>query len=68
MSALDDLAAGMGRDPKSIKITVSGVSGNPDQIKRFEEAGADGVTVQLPNTVGEEALAGLEEIAERVLR
>lgn len=66
--ALDDLAAQMGRDPKSIDVTVSGLSGDPDQIKRFEEAGADGVTVQLPNTVGEEALAGLEKIAEQALR
>ena len=64
---LDELAAEMGRDPRSIKVRVSGVSGDPDQIKRFEEAGADGVTVQLPTTVGEKALASLDEIAERAL-
>ena len=66
--ALDDLAAEMGRDPRSIGVTVSGVASDPDLIKRFEEAGADRVTMRMPTTAGDEALASLEEIAEQVLR
>ena len=66
--ALDDLAAEMGRDPKSIEISVFSRPSDPDLLRRFEEAGADRVTVRLPITVGEEALAALEQIAEQVLR
>ena len=65
---LDDLAAEMGRDPKSIEISVFSRPSDPDLLKRFDEAGADRVTVRLPVTVGQEALAALEQIAEQVLR
>ena len=65
---LDDLAAEMGRDPKSIEISVFSRPSDPDLLKRFDEAGADRVTVRLPITVGQEALAALEQIAEQVLR
>ena len=66
-ATLDELAVAAGRDPSSIDVTVYGLPADPEVMKRYEEAGANRVTTLLPYTVGEEALADLERIAERIL-
>jgi probable F420-dependent oxidoreductase len=60
---LDELAQTAGRDPSSLEITVYGQDGDRDMIKRFEEAGANRVTVRLPTMVGPDALTELERMA-----
>jgi alkanesulfonate monooxygenase SsuD/methylene tetrahydromethanopterin reductase-like flavin-dependent oxidoreductase (luciferase family) len=65
---LDNLAAELGRDPESIEVTVFGAASDPDMIKRFEEAGASRAIIPAPTTVGDEALASLEKIAEQVFK
>ena len=63
---LDKLAEAAGRDPRSIEITVYGEAGDPDMLKRFEEAGADRVIVRLQTTEGQAALVELERMAEQL--
>jgi probable F420-dependent oxidoreductase len=63
---LGELAAAAGRDPRSIEITVYGEAGDPDSLKRFEDAGADRVIVRLQTTEGDAALADLERMSERL--
>ena len=46
-ATLDELASAAGRDPESIQITVFGQQPDSDLLKRFEEAGADRVTIRL---------------------
>ena len=70
-ATLDELATTHGRDPGSIEITIFGR--DPDnseisnEIRSFEEAGADGVVVRLPGTSTEDAASRLEGIAGKVL-
>ncbi len=64
---LDRLATEAGRDPGAIDITVCPKTTDPEQIKRFAEAGASRLLVRLPTTVGEGVLAEMERMAERVL-
>jgi len=66
-ATLDELARAAGRAPASIEITVYGQEGNSDTLKRFEEAGANRVTVRLPTTGGDAALMELERMAEHLL-
>ena len=63
-AALSELAEAADRDPGSITITVHGQNPERDLIKRFEEAGADGVVVRV--TAADEAGALLE--LERMAR
>lgn len=65
-AALDELAEAAGRDPKSIQISVYGVTPDRDQISRFEEAGASRAVVQLSSTKAEDGEAGLDSLAEQV--
>ena len=64
---MDELAEAAGRDPKSIQLIVSNVAPDRDVIARYEEAGANRVTVALPPDAGAEGIAGLERLAEQVL-
>ena len=70
-ATLNELAEKAGRDPASIPITVFGLPVDPDEIGRFEEAGADRAIVPetpWPGSRDEaESLAELERIAEKVL-
>lgn len=64
---LDELAQAAGRDPRAIQVTVYGQPPDRDLIRRFEDAGADRVVVRLSTAPEQEALAELEQIAEKVL-
>ena len=66
-ATLDELASAAGRDPESIQITVFGQQPDSDLLKRFEEAGADRVTIRLETADESESLANAERIAEAVL-
>ena len=65
-ATLDELASAAGRDPESIQITVFGQQPDSDLLKRFEEAGADRVTIRLETADESESLANAERIAEAV--
>jgi probable F420-dependent oxidoreductase len=65
-ATLDELANAAGRDPHSIEIMVYGEAGNPETLKRFEEAGANRVTVRLQTTEGDAVLTELERMAEQL--
>jgi hypothetical protein len=66
-ATLDELATTRGRDPKSIQITIFGREPNKNEIKSFEEAGADGVVIRLPGTSTEDAVSQLRSVADQVL-
>lgn len=65
-AALSELAEAADRDPESITITVHGQNPERDLIKRFEEAGANGVVVRVtaPDQAG--ALSELERMARNL--
>lgn len=65
---LNDLAVAAGRDPQALDITLFGQPCDPDLIQRFAEASADRVIIVSPVAVGQELLAGLERIAQQLLR
>lgn len=66
---LDTMAAELGRDPKSLTISVYGQAADRDQVQSLLNAGADRVVVR-PEHVDTEAEMGeqLERMAEAVLR
>ena len=64
---MDELAEGVGRDPRSIQLTIFGVDADLSEVKQYEEAGADRVIVNLSTTLETEGLAALEKIAQQVL-
>jgi probable F420-dependent oxidoreductase len=66
-ATLDELANAAGRDPHSIEIMVYGEAGDPETLKRFEQAGASRVIVRLQTTEGDAALTELERMAEQLL-
>ena len=70
-ATLNELAEKSGRDPRSLSITVFGLPADPNQIRRFEDAGADRTVVPEAPWPGSrdngESLAELERIAEKVL-
>ena len=66
-ATIEELAEARGRDPGRFGVTVFGVDPDVDQIRRFEEAGADRAIVPLPTPVGENAPNDLESLAEKVL-
>jgi probable F420-dependent oxidoreductase len=66
-ATLDELAAAAGRDPRTIDVTIFGVSADAELLKQYAASGANRVTIRLPATVSEEALTELEKIAGQVL-
>ena len=66
-AAMDELAEGSGRDPKTIQLTVYGVDPDPGVIAQYEEAGADRAIVTLSTTAEGEGLTELEKLARQVL-
>ena len=64
---MDELAEAAGRDPRSIQVSVYGAPQDRDEIAKFEEAGANRAIVNLPSTLEGEGLAGLEQLAKKVL-
>ena len=66
---LDTMASELGRDPKSLTISVYGQAPDRDQVQTLLNAGADRVVVR-PEHVNTEAEMGeqLERMAEAVLR
>lgn len=65
-ATLDELATAARRDPRSIDITVFGEVGDPEVVKRFEEAGASRVIVRPQTTEGDAVLRDLEQLAARL--
>ena len=66
-ATMDELAEAAGRDPRSIQVSVYGAPQDRDEIAKFEEAGANRAIVNLPSTLEGEGLAGLEQLAKKVL-
>ena len=66
-ATMDELAVAAGRDPSSIQISVYGAPHDRDEIAKYEEAGANRAIVNLPSTLEGEGLAGLEQLAKKVL-
>ena len=61
---LDRLAEAAGRDPASIEISVVGVGADRDKLARYEECGADRVSVSVAHADEADSLAQLETLAE----
>ena len=66
-AAMDELADSAGRDPRSIEITVYGAPAEAEEIRKFEEAGADRAIVSLNSTLEGEGIAELEHLAHNVI-
>jgi probable F420-dependent oxidoreductase len=66
-ATLNKLAVAAGRDPNSIEITIIGRAADPEEIRKWEEAGANRATIRLPTTEGDGAFDQMEEIARRVI-
>jgi alkanesulfonate monooxygenase SsuD/methylene tetrahydromethanopterin reductase-like flavin-dependent oxidoreductase (luciferase family) len=65
---IDRLAAEVGRDPKSITITVYGQEPNKDVVRPLFDAGADRVVVRSTHAETEAEMGSqLQRIAEAVL-
>jgi hypothetical protein len=64
---LNDLARDTGRDPQSIEVVAMPVPADPDVIKAYEDAGADGAVVIVMPTTEQEMLRELEQIVQQVL-
>ena len=68
-AGIDAMAAEVGRDPKSITISVYGQEPNRDVVRSFLDAGADRVVVRPEHVETEEAMGEqLERMADAVLR
>ena len=63
---LNRLAAEAGRDPRSIRI-LAFASPDPEALQAYRDAGVDTVLLTLQTAGEKEALAKLEEMAQRVL-
>ena len=64
---LNELAAQAGRDPASIQVLAYGMPADRELLRAIEEAGADEAVVAVAATPEDQALAELEEIAQKVL-
>ena len=64
---LNDLARDAGRDPQSIAVVAMPVPADPDVIKAYEDAGADGAVVMVTPSSAQEMARDLERIAQKVL-
>jgi len=67
-ATLDELAEAVGRDPKSIIVSVFGQQPDADLLKGFEEAGANRVMIRVETANEEDTLKNLHSIAETVLK
>ena len=67
-ATLDKLAREVGRDPRSIEVVAAPVAAEPDVIKQYEDAGADGIVVFVMPASEREMLAELEQIASKIIR
>ena len=66
---LRQLARAAGRDPDRISVTVTTGDASRDVVKRYEDAGATRVVVNVPiSTTEKETAEGLERVASAVLR
>ena len=61
------LAESAGRDPASISVSAAWDRPDRDMIRRFEDAGADRLIVQVATCPEAEAVAELEEVAEAAI-
>ncbi len=66
-ATMDELAEAAGRDPRSLQLSIYAAPHERDEIMKFEEAGANRAIVNLPSTLEGEGLAGLEQLAKKVL-
>jgi len=64
---LDKLAREFGRDPRSLVVVAAPVAAEPDVIKQYEDAGADGIVVFVTPAAEQEMLAELERIAAKII-
>jgi probable F420-dependent oxidoreductase len=70
-AVLNELAEKAGRDPQSIEVLAFGQPGqfrDRQAIEDLEKAGVNHATIWLRRMEGNEALAEVEELAERVLK
>lgn len=65
--ALNELATGAGRDPKAIEILAYIAPADRAKLQALEKAGADAAVMLLASQPESEALAELEQIAQKVL-
>jgi hypothetical protein len=54
---LDKAAPEFGRDPRSIEVVAAPVAAEPDVIKQYEDAGADGIVVFVMPAAEQEMLS-----------
>jgi probable F420-dependent oxidoreductase len=66
-ATLNDLAREAGRDPKSIEVVALPAPADPEVLKAYEDAGADGAVVFMMPAPEQEMLGELEQIAQKVL-
>jgi probable F420-dependent oxidoreductase len=66
-ATLTDLAHAAGRDPKSIEVIAVPVPAEPDVLKAYEDAGADGAVIFMMPAPEQEMLRDLEQVAKQVL-
>jgi hypothetical protein len=64
---LNDRAREVGRDPHSIEVVAMPVPAEPDVVKAYEDAGADGAVVVVMPAAEQEMVRELEQIAHKVL-
>src|SRR4029450_614408 len=64
---LNDLARDVGRDPHSIEVIAMPVPAEPDVLKAYEDAGADGAVVLVMPAAEQEMVRELEQISQKVL-
>jgi len=64
---IDKLAPEFGRDPRSIAVVAAPVPAEPDVIRQYEDAGADGIVVFVVPAAEQEMLAELEQIASKII-
>jgi alkanesulfonate monooxygenase SsuD/methylene tetrahydromethanopterin reductase-like flavin-dependent oxidoreductase (luciferase family) len=64
---LNDRAREVGRDPHSIEVVAMPVPADPDVVKAYEDAGADGAVVVVMPAAKREMVRELEQIAHQVL-
>jgi alkanesulfonate monooxygenase SsuD/methylene tetrahydromethanopterin reductase-like flavin-dependent oxidoreductase (luciferase family) len=66
-ATLNDLAQEAGRDPKSIEVLAVPVPADPEVLKTYEDAGADGAVIFVMPAPEQDMLRELEQVAKQVL-
>ena len=64
---LDELATKAGRDPRSIEVMIYYTAADLDELRAYEEAGADSAVFCVPSVPEAQALAEVERIARVVM-